>query len=252
MVHAQFLEILETGLEFIGNEKQHCGNVFFKVAQTQADCFIEYMAVHSMIDRAVNGSDFAVVAGSKMLMIEDYKMKKATKQNLPNISDCMLASSSYSVLEDDIMNALKLNIGIIKTAKYPLLEMIDPMMRAVVAVGMDCDTFPTGAPSIGAATIMKWKQNQPEATANDLLKFLSDKLGISTNLPQAYAMAILYEPANTTDDGDKPIFIHYPCEHFPEYLHEFTAGTDIWIMNTQYNRNVVAHQRSAMSLLLES
>ena len=71
-------------------------------------------------------------------------MKKATKGNLPTLSDCMLASSSYSVLDNDIVKALKLNIGMTKTAKYPLLEMIGPMMRALVTVGMSCDTFCTG------------------------------------------------------------------------------------------------------------
>ena len=160
MVHSHFVEVLETEVNSIGNEKQYPGNVFFKAAQMQADCVIEYMGVHNMIDNSDANGDFTTVAGSKMPMIKDFKMRKATKWNLPTVSDCMLASSLYSALEDDVMRALKLNIGMIKTTKYPLLELIDPMMmRALVVVGMGCDTFPTGAPGIGTATIVKWKQN---------------------------------------------------------------------------------------------
>ena len=93
-------------------------------------------------------------------------------------------------------------------------------------VGMGCDMFPTGAPGIGAATIVKWQQHQPEATANDLLKFLLENLGINSNLLHMFAMAFLYEPANATDDGGKPIFIEYPSKQLLKYLHECTAGTN--------------------------
>ena len=115
------------------------------VAKTQADSVICFDAVHKKIDAAVaNDTDFCVVGGQDMLLVKDFSFGRGKKG--PSLENIMLASGMLSVLKDAMLDCLKMDETSIKVAKFPLFESADVMVRAMIAVGLGCDTLPNGVP----------------------------------------------------------------------------------------------------------
>ena len=142
-------------------------------AKTQADLVIEHLAVTGIIDGAVaNDCDFVVVAGKSMMLIKDFKLGKPASKKLPkSVVSIKLAAGFYSVLHEAVVTVLKMKADRIKKAAYDLLETDDFMLRAMIAVGLGCDTLPKGVKGLGVGTISRGIKEQPISSADDLAAF---------------------------------------------------------------------------------
>ena len=168
-----FLERLEEEANRLRQDSGCEGTVKIIQAKTQADLVIEHLAVTRIIDGAVaNDCDFVVVAGKSMMLITDFKLGRPPARKQPkSVNSIQLAAGFKSVLCDAVVEVLKMKEDRIRVEKYNLLETDDFMLRAMIAVGLGCDTLPKGVKGLGVGTISREIKEQPITSADDLAVF---------------------------------------------------------------------------------
>jgi len=128
-------------------------------------------------------------------------------------------------------------------AKYNLLETDDFMLRAMIAVGLGCDTLPKGVKGLGVGTISSVIEKQQITSADELAEFYEKKSNLPASLYKAFATATMFESANVLEvsESSSPIFVHGAPQSLPEYLKEFGVGTTIPTNNTAGCPNFYQH-----------
>ena len=111
-------------------------------AVTQADCVICYHAMRNGDDGALaNDGDFIAVAGKKMMLIKDFKIKRGwkrtNKSHVDALGSIIVAVGYRDIFHSDIVGKL---ISLRMTFDYPLdlnmpnipcLSMIREMQKSV-------------------------------------------------------------------------------------------------------------------------
>ena len=119
---------------------------------------ITRISVARHIDGAVStDSDFVAVGGAPMLLIKGWKFDSGKLQ----LAELSVAAG----FKETIVEAFGYDVFItqpsgktVMPAQFPIFDHMDPgdhMSRALVCVGLGCDTFPKGIKGIGPAKIEK-------------------------------------------------------------------------------------------------
>jgi hypothetical protein len=137
---SDFSLCLEEGINQLQEEwlvQKRVAEIEYVQARTQADAGICYHALNNMIDGAIaNDSDFAVVAGGKILQIIEWK-GGALKAKIQGIRiSCPHLSS---VIKECIIKTLLKPHSSIEVAKFPLLEADDPIICSELLLPSDVD-----------------------------------------------------------------------------------------------------------------
>ena len=120
----------------------------YMVAEYQADSVIAYRTNKMLNDIVVTSdSDQAVHTWEHCCCIKSFILKD--KDNKTIIEDISIFCARHKTLETicDIIN-LPLNSPSIKLPKYPIIDYNDCRLRSLIAIGVGCDVYLNGVPTI--------------------------------------------------------------------------------------------------------
>jgi len=134
----------------------------------EADYAICYRVMNGETDVVLaNDCDYKVAAGDACLAINEFKYDTRAK----TMKHVTLTSGSRTTIENAASAAgIALDNKHYKAAAHPLLDEASPALRALVAVGLGCDTLPGGVRGIaikGISTFLEGIDDSSNADATN-------------------------------------------------------------------------------------
>jgi len=144
----------------------------------EADYAICYRVMNGETDVVLaNDCDYKVAAGDACLAINEFKYDTRAK----TMKHVTLTSGSRTTIESAAMAA---GIGLdgknYKAAAHPLLDKASPALRALIAVGLGCDTLPGGVCGIAMKGISTFLEGINDSNNTDATGTTTDDTAAST------------------------------------------------------------------------
>ena len=217
-----------------GYDSEGKGDISIKVAPTQADPCLAQLAVAGEIDAIISGdSDFCVYVGPNGqggfadIMLKDLTL---TIRNEP-IKGCKVCTGQKAVA-DRIESILCPKLGHSpfekrfngRVPQYPVFSgIVDPMIRALLAMLVGCDACPGGVNNKGPKAALELLKKHDALSGPDLHTALAQDISTMAgavvkdkDAVLCLAKSILYEK---TGRG----YVHGPPDMLERYLADFAS-----------------------------